>query len=134
MSNVANLSDVAANAEASALAALLNNGIIAIYAGVQPVTCNTPLSGNTLLAELLFGTPAFQAPVGGVLTANPITSVLAVASGTATFARLYESDGLTAVMDVQVGASGAGISLANTAVVVSTVQSISQFIYSVVET
>ncbi|MGH7716807.1 MAG: hypothetical protein ACREML_12515, partial [Vulcanimicrobiaceae bacterium] len=98
MSNIINLSDVAAEAEANAFAPLCNSGTITIYSGTQPVNANTGLSGNTLLVTLTFGATAFgSAAAGGVITANTITSGTAVATGTATFARLLKSDGTTVV-------------------------------------
>lgn len=119
MSNVANLSDTSANAEANALAALMNTGTIVILSGTQPVNANTALSGNTILATLTFGSPAFGAASSGIITANAIASGTAVATGTATFARIYESNGTTVVMDVTVGTSGAGINLTPTTSIVA---------------
>src|SRR4051794_35230978 len=94
------LSDAAASAEVDALTALLNNGYLRIYNGVQPADANTPLAGQTLLAELRFGNPAFGAGVAGVATANAITSDTdADANGTATWYRCFKSDGTTVVCD-----------------------------------
>lgn len=118
MSTKINLSDLAANTEANALAPLLNSGFIEIFTGTQPVNANTALSGNTLLATLTFGSTAWGSSAAGVITANAITSGTAVATGTATFARLYKSDGTTVVGDCTVGTSGAGINI-NTVSIVS---------------
>ena len=105
---MANLSDTAANAEATALAALTNSGLIRIYSGLQPANANTPVSGtNTLLVTLTFENPAWGAPAGGVLTAHPITPGTAIGNGTATFARIVESNGTTVVMDYTVGLASA---------------------------
>ena len=134
MSNIANLSDTAANAEANALAPLLNGGFIELYTGVQPANANTPLSGNTLLATLTFGNPAFGAAAAGVITANAIASGTAAATGTATFGRLYKSDGTTVVMDVTVGTSGAGINLNTTSIVTGGLVSVTSFTHTVTET
>ena len=134
MSNIANLSDTAANAEANALAPLLNGGFIEFYTGTQPANANTALSGNTLLATLTFGNPAFGAAAAGVITANAIASGTAAATGTATFARLYKSDGTTVVMDVTVGTSGAGINLNTTSIVTGGLVSVTSFTHTVTET
>lgn len=134
MSNIANLSDTAANAEANALASLLNGGFIEFYTGTQPANANTALSGNTLLATLTFGNPAFGAAAAGVITANAIASGTAAATGTATFARLYKSDGTTVVMDVTVGTSGAGINLNTTSIVTGGLVSVTSFTHTVTET
>jgi glutamate synthase domain-containing protein 3 len=134
MSNIANLSDATANAEANALAPLLNAGFIELYTGAQPANANTALSGNTLLATMTFGNPAFGAAAAGVITANTIASGTAVATGTATFARLYKSDGTTVVMDVTVGTSGAAINLNTTSIVTGGLVSITSFTHTVTET
>lgn len=87
----------------------LNSGKLRIYSGTRPANADTALSGNTLLAELTFSATSFPAPSGGVLTANAITSdSSADATGTASFARLFESDGTTVVGDMSVTASGGG--------------------------
>lgn len=134
MSNIANLSNTSANAEANALAPLMNTGVIKIFDGTQPVNANTALSGNTLLATLTFGNPAFGSAAAGVLTANAITSGTAVATGTATFARVYESDGTTVVMDCAVGTSGAYINLNTTSIVTGGLVSITSWTHTVTET
>ena len=97
------VTNLAVNAEADALTALLAGGKVNFYSGVQPATGDTALSANTLLAAPTLGTPAFPAAVAGVLTANAITAATAVATGKATFVRTFRSDGTTAVMDQTVG-------------------------------
>ena len=99
------------NAQALALATLCNAGTIKIYDGVQPATCDTALSANTLGVTLTFGATAFPAASSGLLTANAITSGVAVAGITPTWARLFKSDGTTAIMDVSAGASGANMTM-----------------------
>ncbi|MHB8406238.1 MAG: hypothetical protein ACYDCJ_12525 [Gammaproteobacteria bacterium] len=131
MGNV-NLSDAAANAEANALAPLMNGGTIAVYSGTQPASANTALSGNTLLVTFTFGNPAFGAAAAGVLTANAIASGTAVATGTATFARILESGGAV-VMDTTVGATGAGINLSTATIIAGTLIPCDSFSYTVVE-
>lgn len=105
------LADATVNAQADALAAMCNGGLIRVYNGTQPATANTALSGNTLGVTLTFGNPAFPAAVGGLLTANAITPGNAVADITPTFARIFRSDGTTVVMDVSAGATGANLLL-----------------------
>ena len=97
------VTNLAVNAEADALTALLAGGKLNFHSGTQPATGDTALAANTLLAAPTFGTPAFPAAVAGVLTANAITAATAVATGKATFARTFKSDGTTAVMDQSVG-------------------------------
>ena len=97
------MSNVAVNAEADALTALLPGGKVGIYTGTQPATSDTALSANTLLATPTLGTPAFPAAAAGVLTANAIAAATAVATGKATFSRVFRADGTTAVMDQSIG-------------------------------
>jgi hypothetical protein len=101
--NIVNLSDTTANAMEATKIALMNGGTIQIFAGPQPANANTPLSGNTLLVTLAFAAIAFDAPVAGSSVANAIQSGTAIATGIASFARIYEADGVTVVMDVSVG-------------------------------
>ena len=106
------ISTAAQNAAVDAVKARLNNGYIRLYSGTRPAGPGTALSGNTLLAELRFGATAFGASTGGSASANAITpDAAADASGTATFARLLQSDGTTAEADIEVGTSGANLNL-----------------------
>ena len=76
------LSDVAANAEADASRALLNDGYLRL------------LQGEQMLVEQRFGSPAYRRAVGGVADALPLRQVVAaVADGTADIYRAYASDG-----------------------------------------
>jgi hypothetical protein len=103
VSNKANLSDVTANAMEVTKTALMNSGLIQIFSGPQPANANTPLVGNTLLVTLAFAPTAFNAPVAGSATANAIANGIAINTGMATFARIYQTNGVTVVMDVTVG-------------------------------
>ena len=78
--------------------------LLRIYSGTPPATPGTALAGNTLLAELTCGSPFAADAASGVLTANAITSdSSADATGTATFFRIYKSDGTTCVVQGTVG-------------------------------
>lgn len=95
------------------------SGKLRIYAGTQPATGGT---ATTLLAELTLNATFAPAASGGVLTLNAITSDSAAdATGTATWARIFKSDGTTIVMDCTVGTSGADINL-NTVSIVANAQ------------
>ena len=101
------LSNVAANAEADAACALANTGWLRIYDGTQPANADTAVSTQNILAELRFGATAFGASVAGVATANAITAdSSANATGTATWFRVFKSDGTTALWDGSVGTCG----------------------------
>lgn len=117
MANNFYISDTASNAEANALAALLNNGYLEIYTASQPANANTAVTSQTLLSTLRFGATAFGAAAAGVITANAITADSnAAATGTAAWFRCYESDGLTVVCDGSVGTSGCDLNLNSVAI------------------
>jgi glutamate synthase domain-containing protein 3 len=97
------------NAAVNAVTALANSGFIEVYSGTRPATPDTALSGNTLLATLTFGSTAFGAGSSGVATANAITSGTAAATGTASFARVYASNGTTVIGDCSCGTSGSDL-------------------------
>lgn len=91
---------------------VLNSGYIEIYTGTQPATPDIPAGGgNTLLVTLPLSATAFGASSGGTKTANAITNATAVATGTATWFRVYESNQSTAVIDGSVGTSSADMIL-----------------------
>lgn len=89
---------------------------IEIYSGSRPATGG---SEGTLLAELTCNATFAPAASGGVLTLNAITQdTSANATGTASWFRLYKSDGTTHVFDGSVGTSGSDLNL-NTVSLVS---------------
>lgn len=95
--------------------------LLRIYSGTAPATANAALSGNTLLAELAMSATAFAAAAGtGTVTktANTITQdSSADATGTASFFRIYKSDGTTCRVQGSVGTSGADLNLVTTSIV-----------------
>lgn len=102
------------NAAVDAVAALLNGGTLKFYSGTQPANAGTALSGNTMLVSLGFSATAFGAASSGSATANSITGGTIAADGTATFARLFKSNGTSVVLDCSVGTSGADITVPTT--------------------
>lgn len=84
-----------------------NSGKLDIYTGSKPATPETAATG-TKLVEFTLPATSFGAGSGGVITANAITAVAALATGTAGWARLWKSDGTTALMDFDVTATGGG--------------------------
>ena len=81
---------------------------IKVYDGTQPANADTALSGNTLLAEFAMTDPAAPAAASGDLTLSAIgDDISADATGTASWARIADSNGLT-VFDVDVTATGGG--------------------------
>lgn len=93
-------------------------GVIEIRTGAQPATANDAATG-TLLVTIPCADPAFGSAVAGVATldCDPVLSAVAVADGTAGWARVKDSTGAT-VMDGSVTATGGGgqITLATTAI------------------
>lgn len=125
-------SETCVNAEADASRALLNNGYIRVYDGVQPVDADTPVGAQTLLAELRFGTPAYAPAVGGVAVANPITpDAAANATGTATWYRFLKADGVTVIEDGSADTAGANLILNTTNIVAGAIVSALSAVYSI---
>jgi len=125
------VADSVRNAFCDALNTKLNAGAggatIKIYSGTQPANANTALSGNTLLSTLTMPNPAFGASSSGTITANPIPDdTNAAATGTATFARVADSNGNT-VFDCDVGTSGSTINLNSVAIAAGGIVRISSF-------
>lgn len=126
------LTNLAVNTEADALAALLNGGFLDIYDGTQPATGDTAIGAQVKLASLTFANPAFGASVAGVITANAIGSDTdADATGTATWARLFKSDHSTAVMDVSVGTATSNLILNSAAIQIHAQVSVTSFTHTV---
>lgn len=113
------LSAANASARASAHNTRMAGGIRRIYAGTVPATADTAITDQTLLVTCQFGTPAFGTPSSGVMTAEAIAAVNAVATGTASFFRDLASDGTTVEGQGTCGASGSGADmiLSSTAIV-----------------
>lgn len=110
-------SNACVNAEADAMATLLNTGYLRIYDGAQPATADTAVGAQVLLAELRFNATAFPAAVAGVLTANAITAdASANASGTAAWFRALQSNGTSAVLDGTVGTATSNMIVATTTI------------------
>lgn len=85
--------------------------ILRIYSGTQPATGGAV---TTLLAEAVCGTPFAGSASAGVLTLTVTSGVVgqdvsADASGTATWFRLFKSDGSTIVMDGSINTVASGL-------------------------
>jgi hypothetical protein len=92
------------------------SGKLRIYSGTRPATGGAI---TTLLAELTLNATFAPAASGGVLTLNAIASdSSADATGTATWGRIFKSDGTTICLDCSVGTSGTDVIL-NTASIVT---------------
>lgn len=110
-----NLSNAQKQARASAInTALGANATIKIYSGAAPAGPDSAVTG-TLLVTLVGNSAGFGTATNGVVTAAAITQANAVATGTAGYARLATSGG-TAIMDVDVGVSGASVNMNTTSI------------------
>jgi hypothetical protein len=122
------LATTARNAAADAVAGLVNAGsgagYLEIRTGSAPANPQAAATG-TLLVTVTLNDPAYAAAVAGVaaLDVTPQPSGTAVATDTAGWARLYDSDG-DAVADGACGTSGAFVNLATTSIVTGAVVSI----------
>lgn len=116
---------------ADAVTVRFNSGFLRIYSGTRPSTPDTALSGNTLLASLTFSATAFPAATNGVANANAITQESnAPATGTATFTRIFESNGTTVIGDANVGTSGSDINFNSVSIVAGGIVQVTSLTYS----
>ena len=126
-------SSEAVDAAVDSVTVKVNDGYLRIYDGTRPDFPDDPLSGNTQLAELRYGNPAFGTAVDGVATANLISSdTSADDTGLATFWRSFKSDGVSPIMDGSAGGpgSGADLILNNPNIQVGATVSVSTFVWS----
>ena len=113
------------NAQQNGLITYAGSGaLINIYAGSQPANANTAISGQTLLVTLTVS-GSFGTDSNGTITLSTVTNGTAVASGTASFFRITQSNGTTVVMDGSVATSDADLVLNNTSIATGQVVSIS---------
>jgi hypothetical protein len=128
------LASATVNAQADALARLLDSGYLRIYSGTQPASSDTAITDQVLLAELRFNSVSSLAATDGVLTFNAITSDDAAnATGTATWFRCVKTNGTSAVLDGTVGATGSNcnLELATASIVVNARISVTSFVHTV---
>ena len=103
------------------------SAVIRFYSGTPPANVDTALSGNTVLAELVMSNPAFGSAVdinpGARATANAISDdTLANATGTATFARIFDRDDVARLQLTCSSTGGGGeVQINNAAIQANTV-------------
>jgi len=113
------------NAQQQGLITYAGSGaLINIYSGSQPANANTAISGQTLLVTLTVS-GSFGTDSNGTITLSTVTNGTAVATGTASFFRITQSNGSTVVMDGSVATSDADLVLNNTSIATGQVVSIS---------
>ncbi|MFQ5347363.1 MAG: hypothetical protein ACE5ED_05920 [Rhodothalassiaceae bacterium] len=111
-------------------------GHLKVYAGTKPASPNVALTTQTLLADLVFSAPAFgTTDASGVATANAITAdASADASGTASFFRIEDSNGVVVFQgDVTATGGGGDLELATTTITAGVQVSISSLTITVPE-
>jgi hypothetical protein len=92
-----------------------SGAIINLYQGTAPANANTGITTQTLLVSCVLA-GAFGTDTNGTLTLGTVNDGIAVASGTASFFRIFKSDGTTVVMDGSVGTSGEDLNLNTTTI------------------
>lgn len=97
------LGNAAVSAQADTLARLLDDGYLRIYSGLQPSSCNTPVTTQILLAELRITSPSAQRAVNGVITITFHPDKDVSATGQATWYRMLAADGVTPLLDGTAG-------------------------------
>ncbi len=108
--------------------AIGSSGKLKIYAGSQPATADTALSGQSLLASLACSATFAAGASSGVLTASAISNdSSADNTGTAAWGTITKSDD-TRIMDFTVGTSGADMTIDNTSINSGQVVSCSSFV------
>ena len=122
------INDTLANSRADQITAARDAGagscLIRGYDGVRPAKGGAV---TTLLFELTMSATSSPAASGGVLTASTITGANAVATGTATWYREVDSNGLF-VLDGDVGTSGSDLNLNTVSIVVGNPVNITSYV------
>jgi hypothetical protein len=114
----------------AAFAVLANGGFLNLYTGTQPDTADTAIIAQVELISFGLNATAFAAPSSGVMAANAIATAIAIATGTATWFRLFTSNGTTAIMDGSVGTSGCDVNLATTTITAGDLIGVTSFTVS----
>ena len=114
------ISSNARNASTDGVVALCNAGsgaaVVKIYTGSQPASADTAATG-TLLITWTLSDPAFGAAASGTATAASMPkNANAVASGTAGYARIEDSNG-NSIADADVGTTGTPVTVSSTTIV-----------------
>jgi hypothetical protein len=90
------------------------SGFVDIYTGAQPSTGDSSVTG-TKLVSLSMGSTAVNSPSSGAMT-NKDWNGTAIATGTAGYFVMYESDHATVLMMGSVGTSGCNLNLGTTTI------------------
>lgn len=85
--------------------------LMRLYSGTMPADCAAALSGNTLIAETVLPSDWLSAAAAGSKAAPSWPSTAAIAAGTASFFRVYDSSGVTCHIQGSVSTIGGGGSM-----------------------
>jgi len=86
-----------------------SNSLFNLYSGTQPANANTAITTQVLLVSMPIA-GVFGTDTDGTLTLGAVTQTDAVASGTASFFRIFKADNAV-IMDGSVGLAGADLIL-----------------------
>lgn len=126
------LTNLVVDTQGNSMATLFNSGFMDILDGTQPATGNTAITTQNVLASIGFNATAFGSSANGVLTANPMTACSAAnLTGTATWARCYQSNHTTALMDVSVGTANVNVVLNSANIQANAQVSVSSFTHTI---
>jgi hypothetical protein len=128
------LANATVNGQGDNLSARLNSGFLDIYDGTQPTNADTAVGAQVKLVRLTYSATAAPATAAGVITFNAMTSGTALATGTPTWFRAWQSNGTTAVYDGTVGASSANLNLSGLTggqIIIGGTVAISSYTYTV---
>jgi hypothetical protein len=131
MANDYRKSLAAVNAEANALAPLLNAGKLILFDSTMPDGSTGACSTQAQIVTLTFNTTAFITATSGVLTANAITAGNSTFSSTAAFFRAYGPLGSTVYLQGSVGTAAADLILNAIQITSGATVSVSSFVHTV---
>lgn len=128
MSDLIRFADARRTSRADLHAAWLSGGTLSIYTAPVPASADVAITSQTLLATFDLPDP-FGDSEDGVLTAATLAAALNLDTGTAAWARAFDSSGAT-VGDYDVGATGSGaaIEMDNLSVVSGSLSAITSFV------
>lgn len=113
------------NAILTAIKAVADGAILRVYNDPRPADPDTAVTTQTKLAEFTLGTPGFNAPSAGSMTAAAIANVTILATATATWFRLLELDGVTPICDGNIGTASTNLVMNSVALQVGATAQIS---------
>jgi hypothetical protein len=123
------LSEELVNAQAKIVGGLLDNGFMDFYDGAQPDGPEAVLMDQVFFGSVRFA--GFTDPKGGIIYAFPITDGVAIETGKISWARCFQSDHKTVVMDMSVGQRDCNITVKSSEVERGTVIEVTAFEYEV---